>query len=120
FNRSYATIVAPHDGTVLRRLAEERELVAAGTPIIVLGAAKNGFVVRAGLADREIVQVRTGDAAVVRLDALPGEMLSATIAEVASAADPASGLFMVEADVAASDLPLKSGLVAKLTIEPAA
>lgn len=120
FNRSYATIVAPHDGTVLRRLAEERELVAAGTPILVLGAAKNGFVVRAGLADREIVQVRTGDAAVVRLDALPGEMLSATIAEVASAADPASGLFMVEADVAASDLPLKSGLVAKLTIEPAA
>ena len=38
FNWNYAAIVAPRDGTVLRRLAEERELVAAGSPVIVLGA----------------------------------------------------------------------------------
>jgi RND family efflux transporter MFP subunit len=38
FNWNYAAIVAPHDGTVLRRLAEERELVSAGTPVLVLGA----------------------------------------------------------------------------------
>ena len=30
FNWNYAAIVAPRDGTVLRRLAEEREVVAAG------------------------------------------------------------------------------------------
>jgi|ADGO01.1.fsa_nt_gi RND family efflux transporter, MFP subunit len=120
FNRDYAAIIAPHDGTVLRRLAEERELVAAGAPILVLGALERGFVVRAGLADREIVQVRQGDAAQVRLDALPDAVLTATITEVASAADPASGLFMIEAALDATDLPLKSGLVAKLTIAPSA
>ena len=31
---------------------------AAGTPMLVLGAQDQGFVVRTGLADREIVQVR--------------------------------------------------------------
>ena len=39
-----------------RRLAEERELVSAGARCSC--SARPGFVVRAGLADREIVQVR--------------------------------------------------------------
>ena len=120
FNSNYAAIVAPRDGTVLRRLAEEREVVAAGAPVLVIGAQDRGFVVRAGLADREIVQVRIGDAVHVRLDALPEATLNGTVTEIASAADRASGMFDVEVAIAGSEsLPLKSGLVAKLTIVPA-
>jgi membrane fusion protein, multidrug efflux system len=118
FNSNYAAIVAPRDGTVLRRLAEERELVAAGTPVLVVGAQDRGFVVRTGLADREIVQVRLGDSAQVRLDALPDATLSGKVTEVASAADPASGMFRIEVTIDSTDLPLKSGLVAKLTVVP--
>lgn len=118
FNHNYASIVAPHDGTVLRRLAEERELVAAGAPVFVLGALDEGFVVRAGLADREIVQVKVGDTAFVTLDALPGAKLAGKLTEVAGAADPASGMFGIEAALDATELPLKSGLVAKLIIVP--
>lgn len=117
FNWNYAAIVAPRDGTVLRRLAEERELVAAGNPILVLGAKDKGFVVRAGLADREIVQVALGDSAVVTLDALPAESLDGEVTEVGSAAD-ASGMFGIEIAIDPVDLPLKSGLVAKLTVLP--
>jgi RND family efflux transporter MFP subunit len=119
FNSNYAAIVAPRDGTVLRRLAEERELVTAGTPVLVLGAQDKGFVVRTGLADREIVQVRLGDTAQVRLDALPDATLSGKVTEVASAADAASGMFRIEVTLDSTDLPLKSGLVAKLTVVPA-
>lgn len=119
FNWSYAAIVAPHDGTVLRRLAEERELVQAGNPILVLGAKDKGFVVRTGLADREIVQVKLGDAAQIQLDALPGRTLSGKVTEVSGAADAGSGMFGIEVSLDPTDLPLKSGLVAKLTITPA-
>jgi multidrug efflux system membrane fusion protein len=119
FNWNYAAIIAPRDGTVLRRLAEERELVSAGTPVLVLGAQDKGFVVRTGLADREIVQVKLGDVAQIRLDALPDATLSGGVTEIASAADPASGMFRIEVSVDPVDLPLKSGLVAKLTILPA-
>jgi RND family efflux transporter MFP subunit len=118
FNWNYAAIIAPHDGTVLRRLAEERELVSAGTPVLVLGAQDQGFIVRTGLADREIVQVRLGDAAQVRLDALPDATLRGKVNEVASAADAASGMFRIEVTLDTTDLPLKSGLVAKLTVVP--
>lgn len=118
FNWNYAAIVAPRDGTVLRRLAEERELISAGAPVLVLGAQDQGFIVRAGLADREIVQVRLGDAALVRLDALPDVTLPGKVTEIASAADPASGMFGIEVTLNPGDLPLKSGLVAKLTLVP--
>lgn len=118
FNWSYAAIVAPHDGTVLRRLAEERELVQAGSPILVLGAKDKGFVVRTGLADREIVQVKLGDAAQIRLDALPGQTLTGKVTEVSGAADVGSGMFGIEVSLDSTDLPLKSGLVAKLIVIP--
>ncbi|MDY6947663.1 MAG: efflux RND transporter periplasmic adaptor subunit [Pseudomonadota bacterium] len=119
FNRSYAAIVAPHDGTVLRRLAEERELVQAGDPILVLGAKDKGFVVRTGLADREIVQVKLGDSAQIRLDALPGQTFRGEVTEVSGASDVGSGMFGIEVSLDPVDVPLKSGLVAKLTITPA-
>ena len=118
FNWSYAAIVAPHDGTVLRRLAEERELVQAGTPILVLGAKDKGFIVRTGLADREIVQVKLGDPAQIRLDALPGKTLLGRVTEVSGAADTGSGMFGIEVSLDTANLPLKSGLVAKLSIVP--
>ena len=112
--------MAPRNGTVLRRLAEERELVAAGAPVLVLGAQDQGFIVRAGLADREIVQIKLQDSAQIRLDALPGITMTGKVSEIASAADPTSGLFNIEVQLDSTQQPLKSGLVAKLDIAPAA
>jgi RND family efflux transporter MFP subunit len=61
FNLGYSVITAPRDGKVLRKLAEERELVPAGSPVLVFGESGRGYVVRAALADREIVNVKLGD-----------------------------------------------------------
>jgi multidrug efflux system membrane fusion protein len=90
FNLGYSTISAPRDGKVLRKLVEERELVSAGAPVLVFGESGRGYVVRAALADREIVNVKLGDKGEVRMDAFPGQAMSATIVEVASAADERS------------------------------
>ena len=84
----------------------------------MLGAQDKGFIVRTGLADREIVQVRLGDVAQVHLDALPDATLGGKITEVASAADGASGMFRIEVTLDPTNLPLKSGLVAKLSVVP--
>jgi len=118
FNQSYAVIVAPRDGTVLQRLAEERELVPAGQPVVVLGAMDRGFVVRAALSDREVVQLALNDGAEVRTDAFPGQVLAGRVSEIATAAEPGTGLFPIEVRLDETPTKLVTGLVAKLSITP--
>lgn len=123
FNRGYAAIVAPRNAVVLRRLAQPRELVPPGQPVLVLGADEGGYVVRTGLSDRDVVRVKRGDAVDVRLDAWGDTVLPARITEIAGAADERSGLFQVEARIetpAGDARSLVTGMVARMTLHPAA
>ena len=120
FNLGQSTIVAPNDGVVLRRLAEEREAVGAGTPVLVFGARDTGFVLRIALADRDVVNVARGDRATVVVDAHPGREMPARVDEVSAAADPRSGLFPVELALEPGALRLASGMLARARIAPAA
>src|SRR5712692_5431086 len=105
FNRRYAVIVAPASGLILRRSAEPGELVQAGKPILTLGSHARGVVVRAGLADREVVRIRRGDRSVGRCDAPSDRTLNGAGTEIAGAADPLTGTYRVEVTV-----PAASGL----------
>ena len=118
FNQGYSVITAPRNGVVLRKLVEERELVSPGTPVLVFGESARGFVVRAALADREIVNVKLGDKGDIHMDAFPGQEMIGTVVEVASAADPKSGMFPVEVRFDAPPPRLVSGLVARLRLTP--
>jgi len=114
FNARFSRIEAPADGIVLRKLAEPNELVAAGQPVIVLGDTSGGWIVRASLSDRDIVRVRVGDSAEATLDAFPGRRFAATVVELASAADPMTGTYEMKLSLAAQDVGLVQGLVAKV------
>lgn len=118
FNHERATITAPRDAVVLRRLAEPQELVPAGQPVLVLGAQDSGYVVRAGLSDRELVQVQQGDSVAVHLDAFAGTALTAQITRIGAAADERSGLFEIEAQLQSPPATVAAGMVARLSITP--
>ena len=120
FNRSYSVITAPRAGVVLRKLADERELVPAGQAVLIVGSRERGYVVRAALSDREIVQLKLGDTADIRMDAFPGRVVHGLISEIASAAEQKTGLFPVEVKLEAVPVQLINGLVARLSILPAA
>jgi membrane fusion protein, multidrug efflux system len=120
FNLGYSVISAPRDGKVLRKLAEERELVPAGSPVLVFGESGRGYVVRAALADREIVNVKLGDKGEIRMDAFPGQLMTGTIVEIASAADERTGMFSVEVQFDSPPPRLVSGLVTRLRLAPTA
>jgi RND family efflux transporter MFP subunit len=118
FNRGYSVITAPQDAVVLRKLAQERELIPAAQPVLLLGARDNGYVVRTALADREIVQLKLGDAADIRMDAFPGKSFHGTLTEIGSAADDGTGMFPIEVRLDSLPQKLASGLVAKLNVYP--
>lgn len=118
FNLGHSVISAPRDGKVLRKLAEERELIPAGSPVLVFGESDSGYVVRAALADREIVNVKLGDKGVIRMDAFPGQPMNGTLVEIASAAEERTGMFPIEVQFDAPPERLVSGLVARLRLAP--
>ena len=113
FNSAYTRIVAPADGVVLRKLASANEIVQAGQPVLIVGGAARGWI------DRDVVRVRLGDPAEVSFDAWPGRSFAGRVSNLASAADPGTGTFTVEVQVAEGELHFVQGLVAKVALAPA-
>jgi multidrug efflux pump subunit AcrA (membrane-fusion protein) len=99
FNAARSRIEATADGVVLRKLAEANEVVQAGQTVLVVGGAKRGWVVRIGLADRDVVRTHLGDSARVEFDAWPGQSFDGRVSNISSAADSATGTFTVEVQV---------------------
>jgi RND family efflux transporter MFP subunit len=116
FNARFARIDAPADGVVLQRLARADELVQGGQPVVVLGSTSSGWIVRVGLADRDAVRVNDGDTATVAFDAFPGTRFEGRVARIGSSADPYTGTFEVEIDVAPGGARFARGLVAKVEL----
>jgi multidrug efflux system membrane fusion protein len=86
--------------------------------VLLLGDSDRGYVVRAALADREIVNIKLGDKGEIRMDAFPGQPMSGTVVEIASAADERTGMFPVEVHFDTPPPRLVSGLVARLRLAP--
>lgn len=117
--RDTAVLVAPADGIILRRAAEPAQSVAAGQPVLVLGEAQSGLVVRASVSAADAARVRIGDATRVRVPALGATQLEATVTRISAQSDAVTGAFEVEVEIRAPQA-LRSGMVAEVEIAAAA
>ena len=110
FQAANSRIVAPSSGVVLSRLAEPGQVVAAGAPVVVLGDASSGHVLRLAVADADAASLRIGTPAEVSIGALGDTTITGRIIEIAGRADPATGTFLVEVALPA-DARLRSGQI---------
>jgi len=115
-NHEFATIVAPTDGVVLNRSGNAGQLVAPGTPIIQFASKSRGSVLRAGLPDRDAVNIKVGARAHVTFDAVPGRDFVGKVSQVGASADARTGTFTVEVQLEGVGA-LPSGLVGRVTID---
>ena len=111
FNRRYAAIRAPFDGTVLKRSVEANQLVAPGVTVVVVRNERSGLVLRVGLPDRDAVRVAAGDGAIARFDAWPGVRFAARVLRVAAGATAGTGTYEAELLVEPAGHVLASGLI---------
>ena len=118
FNRRYATIVATTDGFVVKKIANEGEVIAPGTPVLAIGetGTKADWIVKAGVSDAEWSALRLNQPATVQFDAFPGQTFEAFISRKARAADLASGSFVIELTVKLRNENVALGMFAKATI----
>lgn len=119
FNLQYSAIRAPADGRILKRVAEENEIIAPGHPVFLFASTRNDWVVRANLTDRDVIRVQMLDSARVTFDAYGEEVFGGLISEVGTAADPYTGTYEVEIHLLRKPPRLVNGLFARVDIYPA-
>ncbi|MFN4147303.1 MAG: efflux RND transporter periplasmic adaptor subunit [Runella sp.] len=120
FNQAFAKIVSPINGVVVRKLANEGELIGPGNPVLFLNSSSStDWVVRIGVSDKDWARLKLGDKASVSLDAYPDENFSGTITELAPIADPMNKLYEVEVKITPHSKRLASGMFAKIELRPA-
>ncbi|WP_394821866.1 efflux RND transporter periplasmic adaptor subunit [Pendulispora albinea] len=125
WNAQRAVVVAPDDGRIERRSVDPGEIVMPGTPVFHVSGRSRGTVVRAGLTDRDVLRIATGEAAKVVLDLFPDTPLSGKVSQIAAAATPGIGTFDVEVSIdqplparpeGALPIAILSGMTAKIEI----
>src|ERR1700723_1073617 len=84
-NLGYTKIYAPDDGTVGERQVRPGQLVSPGTQVISLVALTKG--VQANYRETQLTNVKIGDAAELRIDEYPGQLIRGKVVQIA----PASG-----------------------------
>jgi membrane fusion protein, multidrug efflux system len=84
-NIGYTKIYAPGDGTVGERQVRPGQLVSPGTQVISFVALTKW--VQANFRETQLTNVRVGDAAELRVDQFPGQLIRGRVVEIA----PASG-----------------------------
>ncbi|WP_199610498.1 efflux RND transporter periplasmic adaptor subunit [Flocculibacter collagenilyticus] len=117
FNLKHSQIKAQDDGVILKRMVEESELVAPNQAVFEMSNKKQGWVLRIGLTDKDIIKLNQGDAATINFDAYPANTFNATVTEIAAAAR-GNGLFEVELQLEATAKRLFAGFVghAKISV----
>lgn len=109
---SFTRIAAPVDGIVTARRVEVGNLASARSALLDL-AAGGGLVLRVPVSERDVVQLKSGDAAEVRVDALPDLVLEASIARIFPAAEATTRLVTVELAMAAPPPQVRPGFLAR-------
>jgi len=118
FNRQTAVLTAPAAGRILARYAEPGEIAAPGRKILRFASDAEGWLVRVGLAQRDVVRIQVGNEADVSFAGM-AEPVVARVARIAGETDPASRTTLVELRLDGTPPPeLRSGMVGHATIRP--
>lgn len=118
FNRDFAEIRANQSGFVLRKLANDGQVVGPGTPILQVNGANNAnWILKVALSDRDWASVQVGDGATLILESSSTQKFPAKVLKKSEGVDPITGTLWV--NISANQLPRKqlaSGLFGKATI----
>jgi RND family efflux transporter MFP subunit len=113
---SDARLLSPISGVVARRAVERGSTVGAGQSAFTL-VDLDAVKVRIGVPEADVDMLRTGQAATVRLPALPEATFSGRVTSVGVTADPTTRTYAVEISVPNAGHRLKAGMVAEATVE---
>jgi RND family efflux transporter MFP subunit len=110
---AYARLSSPVDGAIAASLVEVNENVTPGQPVVVLqsGGARE---VKITVPEVLIAQIKKGAPAEVTLDALAGQTLAATVAEVGVASESMGATYPVTLTLTDAPKAVRPGMAAEV------
>jgi len=118
YNTGQSTVVANANGVVLKKLANEGEQIAGGTPVLFISSiASKDWVIKCGITDKDRARISGGENAEINFDAYP-QTFTGKVKALAQGSDSNSGLYQVEIRFNPENVKLISGLFAKVKIYP--
>lgn len=105
---SYARIVAPFDGRVVRRMVEAGSLVSPGMPLFIVEDSLR-YQLQATLPAVAMSFIKRGSVARVQFDAVMDKSLEGRVAEIEAGADPSSHTLNARIDLP-RDVKVESGV----------
>ena len=117
FALRYTTLRAPEDGWVDARLADPREVIGAGMPVLRIASRGRGWILQVAVPDRVVARLHVGDGASVTLDAAPEAPISAHVVEISRLPTQGSGTYDVQlAFEAPAEITMRTGLIGRASI----
>jgi RND family efflux transporter MFP subunit len=110
---NYATITAPFNGVVTRKLADVGDLASPGKPLLEL-EAQDKLRLEADVPEALIARIKLGEQLPVRVSDMAGA-LDGTVAEISPTADANSRTFRVKLDLPASP-ELRAGQFGRVAV----
>ncbi len=117
YNLRHSTIYAPVSGVILEQYVEQYEIAAPYAPVVKFGGTSQGWIVKCGISDKDIMDIAIGDTATVALDMYENQQLTATVSAISDNADPITSLFEIELTLD-TEIKLKSGFIGNVKISP--
>lgn len=112
-NLAYATITAPFDGLITRKLADVGDLASPGKPLVELEDVKS-LRLEADVPEAIVSRVKMGAKFAVHVEAQSAE-LEGVVSEISPAGDPNSRTFVVKLDLPQSE-GLRAGEFGRVAI----
>jgi membrane fusion protein (multidrug efflux system) len=111
----YTQIRAPIDGVVAERHIKLGNTITANSPAFRV-TALDPLIAYLHIPEREFRRLESGQAAELRLDAIPGRRFTARVQRVSPVVDPATGTFKVTMEVPDPEGQLKPGMFGRFNI----
>jgi RND family efflux transporter MFP subunit len=110
-----ATLCAPSDGYIAKRLFEPGDTVASGRPVFEI-VQMDPLEVNVGVPETDVHLVTIGQKAAITVPALPGRLFEGTVRIINVSADPNTRTYMTRITLANPEHLLRVGMVAEATI----
>jgi len=116
----HTTLTSPFSGTVMKKISRQSEMVAAGTPVLVLGQ-NNPFKVAITVPAGQMENWKQGSEAWIVIGEIPGtqakvqeKKIKASVHQISPAADGMTGSFRVDLKLDYSGPDLRPGQVVEV------